>query len=836
MSGIKKNVLSGAQKRKIRREKEHSIAIKYAKLDTFFLTSANKSSEPEQPLETKNIQEQSADLVVSECAFKKHVVEGEEAGEKQEAGEEQEVLVSSDLAFYTNVPIDTELREKILKLGPCQPEDFFRKDAKGRSFSSSYYNFTTKTGQKVQRKWLCYSIRLDAAYCQVCWLFADRNNIHFKEAWCKGVNDWQGISKKIKEHENSIIHIQACRAFDIWEENKTVDLLLDCKYKEEVNKLRQTLRRVIDVIMTLATCNLPLRGHRENRDSLSRGNFLNIIDLLAKYDPVLKVHLLETNAEKFKISYLSPKIQNELIHDIGSKVRENIVKNIKECPFFTIILDTTQDIAKKDQLSTIIRYVSIELDENDEPSNIKINESFLGFSKVTDQTAKSLENDVINLLSTLDIDLTKCRGQGYDGAANMSGAYGGLQKLIKDRQPTASYIHCAAHNLNLVLNDACINVPFIREFYDLCQKIYTFFGHSIKRWNDLKIVQNNENIKLTLKSLCATRWSSRFESVISIRYNFVEILKVLSNILLISTKREEKQEASVIKKHMEKFEFVFLLIFQCEILERINLTSKTLQKADTDLENAMIMINSSLTSVRNLRDKFADIKEKASTEARRWSIIPKFEQKRYKKVRKCFEELSTDERLQNTERLFEVEVFKASIDIITSQLNNRFESMSDINQKFNFLSPKNIAQMANDTLYNSANNLQKSYSHDLSTEFPNQILSLKAVFTEDLIKLKSIKELGDFLLIKNKRAAASLPDICNAILLFLTLPVTVAMAERSFSKLKLIKNYLRSTMSEERLCDLSLISIEQEHARKLDLDDLINNFAKKNARRQSRFL
>ncbi|GFT59609.1 zinc finger MYM-type protein 5 [Trichonephila clavipes] len=92
-----------------------------------------------------------------------------------------------------STPIDADLREQILKLGPYQPEGNFQKDAKGRSISSSYYSFISKAGQKKERKWLCYSTRLHVAYCQVCWLFADRTNMYFKEALCKGVNDWQGI-------------------------------------------------------------------------------------------------------------------------------------------------------------------------------------------------------------------------------------------------------------------------------------------------------------------------------------------------------------------------------------------------------------------------------------------------------------------------------------------------------------------------------------------------------------------------------------------------------------------------------------------------------------------
>ncbi|GFQ71165.1 hypothetical protein TNCT_447301 [Trichonephila clavata] len=116
------------------------------------------------------------------------------------------------------------------------------------------------------------------------------------------------------------------------------------------------------------------------------------------------------------------------------RIKEDIVKNIRKCSFFSIILDTTQDIPKKDQLSIIIRYVTTDVIDSNEPDNIRINETFLGFIEAANQTAKSLESDVLNFLNALDINLTKCRGQGYDGAANMSGAYGGLQKLRTNNQ------------------------------------------------------------------------------------------------------------------------------------------------------------------------------------------------------------------------------------------------------------------------------------------------------------------------------------------------------------------------------------------------------------------
>jgi hypothetical protein len=65
----------------------------------------------------------------------------------------------------------------------------------------------------------------------------------------------------------------------------------------------------------------------------------------------------------------------------------------------------------------------------------------------------------------------------------------------------------------------------------------------------------------------------------------------------------------------------------------------------------------------------------------------------------------------------------------------------------------------------------------------------------------------------------------------LTIPVTVASAERSFSKLKLIKSYIRSTMSQERLNRLVILSIEKEMLKKLEYKNLISNFASQKARR-----
>ena len=70
----------------------------------------------------------------------------------------------------------------------------------------------------------------------------------------------------------------------------------------------------------------------------------------------------------------------------------------------------------------------------------------------------------------------------------------------------------------------------------------------------------------------------------------------------------------------------------------------------------------------------------------------------------------------------------------------------------------------------------------------------------------------------------SFPNTCIAYRILLTIPVTVASTKRHFSKLKIIKSYLRSTMSQERFSGLPILSIENEMLEELEYKNLISQF------------
>ena len=71
----------------------------------------------------------------------------------------------------------------------------------------------------------------------------------------------------------------------------------------------------------------------------------------------------------------------------------------------------------------------------------------------------------------------------------------------------------------------------------------------------------------------------------------------------------------------------------------------------------------------------------------------------------------------------------------------------------------------------------------------------------------------------------STPYLWFCLKLYLTIDVSIANCERSFSKLKMINSYLRSTMNDDRLSALSIRSIKRDYVQKLDFEDIIANFA-----------
>ena len=109
-------------------------------------------------------------------------------------------------------------------------------------------------------------------------------------------------------------------------------------------------------------------------------------------------------------------------------------------------------------------------------------------------------------------------------------------------------------------------------------------------------------------------------------------------------------------------------------------------------------------------------------------------------------------------------------------------------------------------------------------ELTEEIMTLKVLTSED-----KPEKLLEF--VHTNGMSGTFPNFLIAVRILLTIPVSVASSERSFSKLRLIKNYLRSTMCEDRLSNLAILSIENEISNELNVSELIAQFAKNKARK-----
>lgn len=151
-----------------------------------------------------------------------------------------------------------------------------------------------------------------------------------------------------------------------------------------------------------------------------------------------------------------------------------------------------------------------------------------------------MKTAVLNYLKEIQLIIEDCRGQSYDNAANMSGIYEGLQTPLKKISPSAEYVPCSPHSLNLMQQHAAENVAEVVRFFLFVQNVYVFFSASTKRWdilldhrkNDLRERQadNPQERLLVPKKLSDTRWSARHDSCRALKAGYKSFASALKQI------------------------------------------------------------------------------------------------------------------------------------------------------------------------------------------------------------------------------------------------------------------------------------------------------------------
>ncbi|XP_025407512.1 zinc finger MYM-type protein 1-like [Sipha flava] len=684
-------------------------------------------------------------------------------------GQNVEVYDLSDLSTWPKV-LTHIMKYEIVKLGPMQIKNFDfppNEEYPKRSFSVNYYYRKLPNNEVFDRQWLVYSKTKNCVNCFAGKLFSkeiiDDNNYDCRLA-NSGFNDWKHLSETLKSHERSIIHYKSIQC---WNELKlrissdtTINKTNLALMEKEKMHWRDVLKRIVSVIHYLAKNNNAFRGQSDVLFTKNNGNFLGSIEMLSNFDPVIIEHVKRITNSETHVHYLGHEIQNE----------------------FIIIMDCTPDISHNEQLLLMIRVVNMY--DDDQSKSPDIEEYFLDFIPVFTTTGLNLSNILLENLNKMGINIMDCRGQAYDNGSNMVGKYQGVQTRIINQNPRAFFTPCVSHNLNLVLRDSVKNSVQASTFFGTIQRVYTIFSASTSRWDIFK----KHCELLTVKKWSETRWESRVNSVKALRYQLPNIIEALEEVSREASDTMSKSEAQSLANEISTFEFVLSLVIWYSILIEVNVVSKILQGRNIDIDISNKMLESLLIFLRS------------------------FKQTGFENSIVTAKEICEENDIEANFKSF---LFFYIVDQAISSMETRFKQLESYKDDFGFLFRiRKLTKMADSDLLKHCMDLQNRLtdrdSKDIDAlDLYAELLIFRSLVYENQTLLEALS------IVKNSNG--SFPNISVALRILLTIPVTSASAERSFSKLKIIKNYLRNRISQEQLTGLSIISIEKVFKRFISL-------------------
>lgn len=761
--------------------------------------------------------------------------------------------------------------------------------------------FHTKNG--INRKWLTYCEENHALFCTVCLAFT-KPSAYDSSFVREGMKDWKHVHQRIEEHEKSHLHQHAAEAYFLRTHKGDIASQLGgnqlSQRQEQVRRKRQVMDRVVSVIKMIGRQGLSYRGSEfeaaytlEDR-SLNHGNFLEMILLLGMYDTCLQQHLTDSikkskaqHASGSKrrgslVTLLSKETTSKVIRVIGQLIKESIASEVREAKLFSVQIDTTQDIAAKDQCSVIIRYVTDVVHER--------LVALLDCEASTGQYFVSLLKDT---LAALNLDVSCCVGCATDGAANMQGSYKGFAALLSKEAPTQIHVWCYAHVLNLVLGDTTGSVIQSATLFNLLHDIAIFIKESYKRMRQWEETSTDRRHR-RLSSIGQTRWWAKDAALTKVFGCFGNpdsalFVDVVLTLLAVQQDQTMKPSARAkVKGFIEcllKYETVLTAQTFLRIFEQTSPLSKYLQSSGMDLLTAHRLVVGTedglkkcvrdFSTVTEAADRFVEWanKELLDKEDCEIAVEVALPEKRLKKKKSKPGELAEDEPLKAAEKDFEVHVHNVILDTITQSIHERFAESGKLCSDFACLDPKNFSEVRDKGLPPSAMTNLSSYLMAFDDQATTGALQaqLTSLATHwERLKLSPLEEYkvrtseeepsedteegegsekGDmegpelsnvkcrmckncalcvYIILAQYNLLTDAYHILNLAYKFLlTLSTTQVACERSFSTLKFVKNRLRSTTGQEHLEAFMLMATEKGILMTLDNEKVIDKVAEK---------
>ena len=454
-------------------------------------------------------------------------------------------------------------------------------------------------------------------------------------------------------------------------------------------------------------------------------------------------------------------------------------KKSKQRRFFSILADEVTDCANLEQISIVIRFVDSEK---------QIREEFLGFITVERITGEALATALLSWLQAHDLDVSLCRGQGYDGASNMSASTRGVQARIREASPLALYTHCQSHQLNLCIVKVC-SIPKIRNASGVISEIAKFFNYSPKRQHFFEHVIESETPtanKKKLKDLCRTRWVQRIDSYTVFYDLYAPIVKTMEHISTCNSEHgnwswdtESLTKARGFLHQLNSFEFLISFNVTMRIMSSLRSLTVKLQKKSSDILAAYELVSDVHCDLEllkiNCEEEFHQWFSEIKTMADELNIP-------VSTPRTVARQVHRDNAPADSPGVYyRRNLMIPFLNHITSELDNRFGPSHQTKIKLLGLIPSIAASypLASVTEVGKMYKADLPSPHMLSTEFSrwkSKCFSTPKDHRPDTLE-KALKVCDE----------DDYPNISALLVIACTLPVTTCETERSNSQLKLLK-------------------------------------------------
>ena len=209
-----------------------------------------------------------------------------------------------------------------------------------------------------------------------------------------------------------------------------------------------------------------------------------------------------------------------------------------------------------------------------------------------------------------------------------------------------------------------------------------------------------------------------------------------------------------------------------------------------------------------------------------FKIESQLKEKRKARKKQIFGFEHMDEHIQPAETQYKVNFFNTMIDVVIVDTECRFKAVNDYYDRLGFIYDINYLKfLPREDLLKHYNDLgtilRKGENSDID---PFELYEeLQFLISTSLENINNSKQLIQYILENNSQEIYQ--NLYIAIRIMLTIPVTTASSEKSLSKLKLIKTYLKSTISQERQSPLSVLSIDAEIGASVSYDTILKRFS-----------